>query len=162
MPNFWSAIIARPGMMKSPSVAAIMAPIHHLAGIATAAHEGLAKEHELDAEIYKKKRAAAANKGQRIDDPEPVEPIWRRYFTNDSSYEKLCEILRDNPNGILLHRDEIVSLLRFLDQEQNSQRAASTWLPGVGRILTIPIASDVEQSMLSGPVSPCWVPRSPA
>ena len=29
--------------------------------------------------------------------------------------------LRDNPTGILLHRDEIVSLLRFLDQEQNSQ-----------------------------------------
>jgi hypothetical protein len=77
VPNFWSAIIARPGMMKSPSVAAIMAPIHHLQGIATAAHEGLAKEHELDAEIYKKKRSVAAGKGQRIDDPEPVEILCR-------------------------------------------------------------------------------------
>ena len=37
-------------------------------------------------------------------DPEPAEPPQRRYFTNDSTYEKLCEILRDNPQGTLLHR----------------------------------------------------------
>ena len=35
---------------------------------------GFSEEHELDAEIYKKKRAAAAGKGQRIDRPEPAEP----------------------------------------------------------------------------------------
>jgi hypothetical protein len=29
--------------------------------------------------------------------------------------------MRDNPSGILLHRDEIVSLLRYLDREENSQ-----------------------------------------
>ena len=47
--------------------------------------------------------------------------MHRRYLTNDSTYEKLCEILRDNPSGTLLHRDEVVSLLRYLDREENSQ-----------------------------------------
>ena len=119
--TFWAMLVARPGFMKTPAVSAIMGPLRYLEGLASDAHAGLQKEYELDEEVYKKKRSAAASKGQRIDDPGPEEPVWRRYFTNDSSYEKVCEILNDNPSGILLHRDELVSLLRFLDQEQNSQ-----------------------------------------
>src|SRR5262249_21130591 len=53
-------------------------------------------------------------------DAAPEEPIRRVYVTNDTTYEKLCEILVDNPQGVLVHRDELVSLLRYLDQEQNA------------------------------------------
>ena len=51
-------------------------------------------------------------------DPEPEEPIERRYVTNDTTYEKLGEILAQNPNGVLAHRDELVSLLKTLDREE--------------------------------------------
>jgi len=44
--------------------------------------------------------------------PEPEEQIDRRYVTNDTTYEKLGEILAQNPNGVLAHRDELVSLLK--------------------------------------------------
>jgi hypothetical protein len=84
-------------------------------------YSDLQREYEFEAEIYKARRSAAVKKGQRLADPEPAEPAQRRYFTNDSTYEKLCEILRDNPSGTLLHRDEVVSLLRYLDREENSQ-----------------------------------------
>jgi Protein of unknown function (DUF3987) len=40
------------------------------------------------------------------------------YSTNDTTYEKLGEILAQNPNGVLAHRDELVSLLRTLDREE--------------------------------------------
>ena len=50
--------------------------------------------------------------------PEPEEPIDRRYVTNDTTYEKLGEILAQNPNGVLAHRDELVSLLKTLDREE--------------------------------------------
>ena len=43
---------------------------------------------------------------------EPTDPVERRYITNDTTYEKLGEILAQNPNGILAHRDELVSLLK--------------------------------------------------
>jgi len=73
-----------------------------------------------------------------FDVEEPEEPAQRRYVTNDSSYEKLGELLAQNPNGILSHRDELVSLLKTLDQEQ----FAAFWygltnLSSPGRMLTL-------------------------
>ena len=53
-----------------------------------------------------------------FDIAEPQAPIERRYITNDTTYEKLGEILAQNPNGVLAHRDELVSLLRTLDREE--------------------------------------------
>jgi len=49
-----------------------------------------------------------------FDIAEPQAPMERRFITNDTTYEKLGEILAQNPNGILAHRDELVSLLRTL------------------------------------------------
>ena len=119
--NLWAMIIARPGFMKSPAVSEILRPMQRSAESAAATYSGLVKEYEMDADIHKHKRGVAVKKGERFTDPEPDEPVQRRFFTNDSTYEKLCEILRDNPSGTLLHRDEIVSLLRYLDREENSQ-----------------------------------------
>ena len=45
-------------------------------------------------------------------------------MTNDSSMAALAELLRHNPNGLLVHRDELVSLLRMLDQEENAEARA--------------------------------------
>jgi Protein of unknown function (DUF3987) len=53
-----------------------------------------------------------------FDIAEPQAPIERRYITNDTTYEKLGEILGQNPNGVLAHRDELVSLLKTLDREE--------------------------------------------
>jgi hypothetical protein len=119
--NLWGMLVARPGFMKTPAASQVMAPVHHLERISAENYGALQREYAFEKEIYKSKRDAAVKKGNRPTEQEPEEPVWRRYFTNDSSYEKLCEILRDNPSGILLHRDELVSLLRHLDLEQNSQ-----------------------------------------
>ncbi len=51
---------------------------------------------------------------------EPKEPVAVRFRTNDSSYEKLGELLVDNPAGILIERDELVSLLRHLDKDDQA------------------------------------------
>jgi Protein of unknown function (DUF3987) len=51
-----------------------------------------------------------------IDAPEA--PKDKRYIVNDVSYEKLGEVLADNPNGVLAYRDELISLLKTLDREE--------------------------------------------
>ena len=43
-----------------------------------------------------------------------------RYKTNDTTAASLGELLRQNPNGLLVYRDEIVSLLKNLDREDNA------------------------------------------
>src|SRR5262245_27421141 len=50
--------------------------------------------------------------------PGPEEPRPVRYRTNDSSYEAVGELLAANPRGILVERDELVSLLKHLDREE--------------------------------------------
>ena len=51
---------------------------------------------------------------------EPEEPAARRYIVNDATYEALGVILADNPIGTLAFRDELVSLLKTLDKEENA------------------------------------------
>ena len=41
----------------------------------------------------------------------------RRYVVNDSTVEKLGELLNENPNGVLLFRDELSGWLRTMDRE---------------------------------------------
>ncbi len=52
----------------------------------------------------------------------PSEPVRRRYIVNDSTVEKLGEILNQNPNGVLAHRDELIGWLKSL--EKDGQEAA--------------------------------------
>ena len=48
----------------------------------------------------------------------PEEPKPVRYRTNDSSYEAIGALLVLNPAGLLVERDELVSLLKHLDREE--------------------------------------------
>ena len=44
-------------------------------------------------------------------------PHRARYVVNDTSVEKLGEILAANPNGVLLFRDELIGFLRSMDRD---------------------------------------------
>src|SRR5262249_58561148 len=48
--------------------------------------------------------------------PEQPKPV--RYRTNDSSYEAIGALLVSNPAGLLVERDELISLLKHLDREE--------------------------------------------
>src|SRR5262249_47381474 len=54
------------------------------------------------------------------DDDVIEQPKAQRYVVNDTTYEALGEIMADNPNGVLAFRDELVSLLKTLDREDNA------------------------------------------
>jgi hypothetical protein len=47
---------------------------------------------------------------------EEEEPTEKRYTTSDATVEKLGELLRDNPNGLLNVRDELMGWLATLDR----------------------------------------------
>jgi Protein of unknown function (DUF3987) len=62
----------------------------------------------------------------------PEKPALIRYRTNDSSYESLGELLIDNPTGMLVERDELISLLNHLDREDKVSLAVSIYRVGLG------------------------------
>jgi putative DNA primase/helicase len=132
--NQWTLIVGRPGVLKSPAMEAALAPLKRLAVKAAESYEIEAAEREvavrigtLQAEVAEKEARAklAHNPGADVRDlltaNAPNPPTMRRYIANDTNAASLGELLRRNPNGVLVHRDELVSLLTTLDREDNAE-----------------------------------------
>lgn len=135
VPNLWGLIVGRPGVMKSPAMSAALAPLARLAARAREQHEQIistlnedAERREILEKIMKGERKKRLKDDPRADlsdlrgpsDEPEVQPL-RRYTTSDSSYQALAELLIQNPNGLLVERDEMVSLLRTLDCDENAE-----------------------------------------
>jgi hypothetical protein len=125
VPNVWGVIVARPGAMKSPAMDEALKPVKRLEMDARQKHDAGRKSYERELQIFKIKHAAAKSAVKDGSKPsillelhEPEEPKAKRYITNDSSYEKLGEILATSGRGILVERDELISRLRTLDREE--------------------------------------------
>ncbi|MGD0635669.1 MAG: DUF3987 domain-containing protein [Beijerinckiaceae bacterium] len=132
VPNLWACIIGRPGAMKSPAMSEALKPLNRLDAQAREENEAAARAFAVEAEVHKlvkedaaKKVRAALKDGVKgacalLTLEEPEEPKARRFLVNDCSYEALGAIMADNPNGVLAFRDELVSLLKTLDREDNA------------------------------------------
>jgi len=123
--NLWGCVVAPPGAMKSPAIAEALKPLHRLEAKACEANDAALKEHAQAKELFELRRDAAKKlirNGENVDLPtdEPAPPILRRFILNDTTYEKAGEIAVHNPKGFLMHRDEIVSLFRHLEREENA------------------------------------------
>jgi len=142
VPNLWALIVGRPGVMKSPALAQAMGPLQRLeAGEREqwqAAHEAWeldCKVAELAAKQNEKKAAALAAKdpaqARALLAPAdaPSEPTMRRYVVNDSTVEKLADLLVENPWGLLTYRDEMHGLLCSMDR-QGQEGARGFYLTG--------------------------------
>lgn len=132
--NLWGAIIGRPGLLKTPALRQVLKPLQKLEQAAHAEYRSRLGDYEAKLIAWKKRRDRVGGKdvdeldddqlvehARRIVEQEPVPPPKPRLLVNDPSYEKLGEILRDNPNGVLVFRDELVGLLRKLDKEGNEE-----------------------------------------
>jgi putative DNA primase/helicase len=129
--NVWGLLIGRPGMLKSPAARAALAPLKRLEARAVDQNKADLLAYKQQSKLYKLKETVAEQKFKeefrknplavQMDiGEEPEEPQPRRHMTNDTTYEKLGEIQIVN-TSILVMRDELVSLLMYLDREENSQ-----------------------------------------
>lgn len=134
VPNIWGGIVGLPSAKKSPAVAAALRPLERLIAHARKAYEAERHGFEAAEMVFKAKgeaieaqiKAAVKKNGDvdslaqdfqrhRHDAPQP--PALRRYKSNDSTVEKLGELLRDNPAGMLVFRDELVGLLATWERD---------------------------------------------
>lgn len=134
VPNQWALIVGRPGVLKSPAMEAALSPLKRLASQAVELHRSAMEEYQRAARLAKL-RAEASEKAARaklaknpsadvsgdLVGDEAQEPALRRYIANDTTAAALGELLRQNQNGLLVFRDELVSLLKGLDREDNAE-----------------------------------------
>lgn len=132
--NQWGLIVGRPGVLKSPAIEAALSPIKRLAAVATEAHQADMEQHRIairTAKLHAEEGEKSARKvlgkmpgadvSHLLDTKEPEAPALRRYIAVDSNAASLGELHRQNHNGLLVHRDELVSLLRSLDREDQAE-----------------------------------------
>lgn len=128
--NVWGAVVANPGQLKSPAAAEALTPLKRLEAKAAKANAEAVERYKAQEALHRLQAREAegdAKKSLKAGDaksalamleaaqaPEP--PIERRYLTNDATVEKLGEICGANPFGLMVHRDELLTLFADLDQ----------------------------------------------
>jgi hypothetical protein len=134
-PALWGGVVGPPGSMKTPSMNASLHPIQHLeeqAGqtfkLAYAAYETQKQAYDLQISQMR----SAAKKGNMGSLPlPPTKPVHKRHVVHDVTYQKLGEILAENPNGVLALADELSGLLQSLDAP-GQEAARGFFLAGWG------------------------------
>jgi hypothetical protein len=133
VPNLWGGIVGDPAAKKTPAWAAALKPLDHLIAKARETQAAALAEYETAKVVFEAQKDAiegrikeAAKKSGKGDpatiaielrhhaEQAPSRPVLRRYKTNDSTVEKLGELLRENPVGLLILRDELVGVDREL------------------------------------------------
>ncbi len=131
VPNLWGLAVGPPGIMKSPALAEALRPLRRLVTDAHARYEEqilaqhfrLAEQKARRHELARRLRDAVAHEEPTEALREPFEgaprytpPVEQRYLVNDTTVEKLGELLNHNPNGLLLFRDELSGFLHTMDR----------------------------------------------
>lgn len=139
VPNLWGGIVARPGKMKSPTLAETMYPLRCLASAERKSHLEARDAAGARLESLKAREQAIKDQLKRLykggGDAVPTEleqqlvevsremraeeltSTERRYIVNDPTVEKLGELLTQNQWGLLLERDELAGWLRSLERD---------------------------------------------
>jgi putative DNA primase/helicase len=131
VPNLWGAVVGRPGVMKSPALAQVLAPLKRLEAAALDAFGATRNQHQIERMQFDAamKQIEASIKKNPLIVPgqlpvEPEEPQPLRLLLNDATYQKLGELLSGNPHGVMVFQDELSGLLVRLDGEgQEAARA---------------------------------------
>lgn len=124
-PNLWGMLIGRPSSLKSVAMQSVIKPLVALADQAKAEYKQDLKRFQIalkaweirnkaDQDAYRDSYKGSKAQGSVIEytptDP-PEKPKLKRYKTDDPTVEKLGVLLAENPQGILLYRDELMGWL---------------------------------------------------
>ena len=130
-PCLWGGVVGPPGSKKTPALLAALAPLNKLEAAAGVRFKTAYAQYKTDYEQYKCHLSDWKKKTSKALPVEPEEPKHERYIVNDVTYQKLGEILADNPKGVLALSDELSGLLQSLDTP-GQEAARGFYLTGWG------------------------------
>jgi hypothetical protein len=140
IPNLWGGVVGRPSTMKSPAVETSLQFFYDL-------QKSEDRKFQVASEVYgrsygrweRKRRhlekkldqaeqggdpakiQAAETTLDQWDARQPTKPKAKRLLVNDTTVEKIGELLADNPQGLLLYRDELSGWLNSLEDESRAE-----------------------------------------
>jgi len=145
----YGAVIADSGEKKTAAIAATTDVVQKLENTLNREHDKSLEEYFREEREYEVERKEAAK--QRLPAPPPPRrPIAERVHINDTTLEALIPILKENPRGVMLERDELVGWVKAMDQYKAGGKGAERqyWLSAWSNR---PVS--VDRKGQSGPVS---------
>ncbi|VEJ46057.1 YfjI family protein [Bartonella vinsonii] len=135
VPNLWGAIIGNPSALKTPAMQAALTPIAHLQKEwyqEWKKQKKRAKIEEILEELNQKEKKKQASKALKKGDSEAARALLSetlskdnqqddcisRFIVNDTTVEKLGELLNENPRGLLMIRDELSGFLTNMERKE--------------------------------------------
>src|SRR5215210_2694355 len=128
----YGAVIADSGEKKTAAIAATTDVVQNLENTLNRKHDKRVEEFAREEREYEVERKEAAKQGLAAPPP-PRRPIAERVHVNDTTLEALIPILKENPRGVMLERDELVGWVKAMDQYKAGGKGAerqywlSTW-----------------------------------
>lgn len=120
VPNLWGMIIGKPSIKKTPVYSELYKALAKVEIEADAEYKKEMEDYEIEKTEYESQKQEIL-KSENKDDlkklNEPKEPIKRRYATSDGTIEAIAEIVKTNPSGLLITRDELSGFLKMMDKQ---------------------------------------------
>jgi hypothetical protein len=125
----YAALIAESGEKKTAAIAVATDPVQKLQNRLNKEHEKALDEHARELRQHELEKKANARNDLPAP-PEPRKPVAERNHVNDTTVEALTVILKENPRGLLLERDELVGWAKAMDQYKSGGRGSERqfWL----------------------------------
>lgn len=123
-PRLWGMIVGVPSATKTSALEEAFKPLRGFNAELAEEDRKLMAEYMIKKQIYDKLAKAYVNEAAKAQaegtevGPAPVapeEPPQRCAWVDDTTIEKLSDILSDNPHGVLLFNDEIASFFGKMD-----------------------------------------------
>ena len=106
----WTGIVGDSGTLKSPAIDLALKPLRKIQDAAFDVYEEKMAAYQNDLADYEM-RKTQRKKGM-IPLEKPAEPIAQRYSCSDITVEALAMLLKQNPRGLLLCRDELAGWIK--------------------------------------------------
>jgi hypothetical protein len=127
----WAAIVGESGTAKTPAFKLVMKPIREQQRKALKTQADAVLQYESDLAHHDKAMSAWKHDKKTDEDapPKPDLPQTARFIVNDTTVEGLVPVLKANPRGVLMARDELAGWIGSFDRYVSGKGADAThWL----------------------------------
>lgn len=121
-PILWNAIVAPSGSLKSPAQDLALRAIREAQRDRVREFETAMVEYDHNLATFDAQKAQVQkSKSTCVPLEKPVPPVCRRYVISDCTTEAVVGVLKDNPRGLLLARDELAAWIGGMDRYAKSR-----------------------------------------
>jgi hypothetical protein len=143
----YAMLIGPPGSKKSPAINLVLGPIRARQLALKTEYERQKEEYETQVLDHKK-----AIKDGPVSLPKPEKPTMGRTWVDDTTVERLADILAENRRGILLAKDELSGWLAAMNQYKQGGKGSDRqfWLSAHDNSPTLVDRKYMEEPQLLG------------